>query len=193
MGYQDEVSLTVICLSMWNFLNTVLFVVVQDDDSNFHMDFIVAASNLRAENYEIAPADKHKVSRKFAWCWLWQMKWSLKLRQISLMLNVARVGLTPVCDECVMIAWHLPWRQLLHQQTRMLNQTLILTLCSGYLYVISENKLSSKQISDHMYNMTCQQLNLSKVYTYFPLSVLILESTKAYIFLWSCYVIIHVH
>lgn len=32
----------------------------KDDDSNFHMDFIVAASNLRAENYEIAPADRHK-------------------------------------------------------------------------------------------------------------------------------------
>lgn len=33
---------------------------MQDDDTNFHMDFIVAASNLRAENYEIAPADRHK-------------------------------------------------------------------------------------------------------------------------------------
>jgi hypothetical protein len=33
----------------------------QDDDSNFHMDFIVAASNLRAENYGISPADRHKV------------------------------------------------------------------------------------------------------------------------------------
>ena len=32
----------------------------KDDDTNFHMDFIVAASNLRAENYEIAPADRHK-------------------------------------------------------------------------------------------------------------------------------------
>nr|CAB3267419.1 ubiquitin-like modifier-activating enzyme 1 [Phallusia mammillata] len=32
----------------------------KDDDTNFHMDFIVAASNLRAENYEISPADRHK-------------------------------------------------------------------------------------------------------------------------------------
>lgn len=33
---------------------------MKDDDSNFHMDFIVACSNLRASNYEIAPADRHK-------------------------------------------------------------------------------------------------------------------------------------
>lgn len=32
----------------------------KDDDSNFHMDFIVAASNLRATNYSIPPADRHK-------------------------------------------------------------------------------------------------------------------------------------
>lgn len=32
----------------------------KDCDDNFHMDFIVAASNLRAENYDIPPADKHK-------------------------------------------------------------------------------------------------------------------------------------
>uniref|UniRef100_A0A1W7R9A6 E1 ubiquitin-activating enzyme n=1 Tax=Hadrurus spadix TaxID=141984 RepID=A0A1W7R9A6_9SCOR len=32
----------------------------KDDDTNFHMDFIVASSNLRAENYEIPPADYHK-------------------------------------------------------------------------------------------------------------------------------------
>jgi len=32
----------------------------KDDDSNLHMDFIVAASNLRAGNYSIEPADRHK-------------------------------------------------------------------------------------------------------------------------------------
>ncbi|XP_033745969.1 LOW QUALITY PROTEIN: ubiquitin-like modifier-activating enzyme 1 [Pecten maximus] len=32
----------------------------KDDDTNFHMDFIVACSNLRAENYDITPADRHK-------------------------------------------------------------------------------------------------------------------------------------
>lgn len=32
----------------------------KDDDSNLHIDFIVACSNLRAANYEIAPADRRK-------------------------------------------------------------------------------------------------------------------------------------
>lgn len=32
----------------------------KDDDNNFHMDYIVAASNLRAENYKITPADRHQ-------------------------------------------------------------------------------------------------------------------------------------
>lgn len=31
----------------------------KDDDTNFHMDFIVAASNLRASNYSIPLADRH--------------------------------------------------------------------------------------------------------------------------------------
>ncbi|MBC8064360.1 MAG: ThiF family adenylyltransferase, partial [Chlorobia bacterium] len=32
----------------------------KDDDSNHHIDFITAASNLRAENYSIVTADRHK-------------------------------------------------------------------------------------------------------------------------------------
>lgn len=36
--------------------------LAQDDDSNFHMDYIVAASNLRAENYDIPAADRHQVN-----------------------------------------------------------------------------------------------------------------------------------
>nr|POE51774.1 ubiquitin-activating enzyme e1 1 [Quercus suber] len=32
----------------------------KDDDTNFHIDFITAASNLRAENYKIVTADRHK-------------------------------------------------------------------------------------------------------------------------------------
>ena len=32
----------------------------KDDDSNHHIDFITAASNLRAENYAIAQADRHR-------------------------------------------------------------------------------------------------------------------------------------
>ncbi|KAJ9057189.1 E1 ubiquitin-activating protein [Entomophthora muscae] len=32
----------------------------KDDDSNHHMDFITAASNLRARNYRIAEADRHQ-------------------------------------------------------------------------------------------------------------------------------------
>ena len=32
----------------------------KDDDTNHHIDFITAASNLRAENYSIAIADRHK-------------------------------------------------------------------------------------------------------------------------------------
>ncbi|KAJ3092989.1 SPS-sensor component ptr3, partial [Quaeritorhiza haematococci] len=39
-------------------LNPVEF--EKDDDTNFHIDFITAASNLRAANYGISPADRHK-------------------------------------------------------------------------------------------------------------------------------------
>jgi ubiquitin-activating enzyme E1 len=33
----------------------------KDDDTNYHIDFIAAASNLRAANYEIQQADRHKI------------------------------------------------------------------------------------------------------------------------------------
>jgi ubiquitin-activating enzyme E1 len=33
----------------------------KDDDTNYHIDFITAASNLRAENYKIELADRHKI------------------------------------------------------------------------------------------------------------------------------------
>ncbi|RCI16896.1 hypothetical protein L249_2885 [Ophiocordyceps polyrhachis-furcata BCC 54312] len=32
----------------------------KDDDTNYHIDFITACSNLRAENYKIEPSDRHK-------------------------------------------------------------------------------------------------------------------------------------
>ncbi|KAI0988785.1 hypothetical protein GJ496_005334 [Pomphorhynchus laevis] len=35
----------------------------KDDDTNFHMDFITACSNLRAENYDIEPADMLETKR----------------------------------------------------------------------------------------------------------------------------------
>merc|ERR1719387_1063574 len=35
----------------------------KDDDTNFHVEFITAASNLRASNYKIAEADKLKTKQ----------------------------------------------------------------------------------------------------------------------------------
>jgi hypothetical protein len=35
----------------------------KDDDTNHHIDFIAAASNLRALNYGIEPADRHKTKQ----------------------------------------------------------------------------------------------------------------------------------
>ncbi len=35
----------------------------KDDDKNFHIDYIAATANLRAENYEIQPADRSKIKR----------------------------------------------------------------------------------------------------------------------------------
>uniref|UniRef100_A0A8C6UTR0 E1 ubiquitin-activating enzyme n=1 Tax=Neogobius melanostomus TaxID=47308 RepID=A0A8C6UTR0_9GOBI len=36
---------------------------LKDNDSNFHMDYITAASNLRAENYDIPAVDRHESKR----------------------------------------------------------------------------------------------------------------------------------
>uniref|UniRef100_A0A1X7VSA6 E1 ubiquitin-activating enzyme n=1 Tax=Amphimedon queenslandica TaxID=400682 RepID=A0A1X7VSA6_AMPQE len=41
-------------------LNMTALDFEKDDDTNYHMDFIVACSNLRAGNYSIEPADYHK-------------------------------------------------------------------------------------------------------------------------------------
>jgi ubiquitin-activating enzyme E1 len=61
----DEKELQEIILSLPNpasipgfRLNPVEF--EKDDDTNFHIDFITATSNLRAMNYGIQPADRHK-------------------------------------------------------------------------------------------------------------------------------------
>lgn len=35
----------------------------KDDDNNWHVDFVVACSNLRAANYGISPADRHETKR----------------------------------------------------------------------------------------------------------------------------------
>ncbi len=38
-----------------------VMLIYKDDDTNFHMAFVTAASNLRAAAYNIEPADRHKV------------------------------------------------------------------------------------------------------------------------------------
>ena len=58
--------------------------LLKDDDTNFHMDFIVATSNLRAANYDIAPADRHKVS------------YPIPAEKIDVVDLVSRLSLLPV-------------------------------------------------------------------------------------------------
>uniref|UniRef100_A0A8C5EE76 Ubiquitin-activating enzyme E1 n=1 Tax=Gouania willdenowi TaxID=441366 RepID=A0A8C5EE76_GOUWI len=56
-----SVNLWLCLFSVIPFSSPLLF--LNDDDSNFHMDYIVAASNLRAENYYIPAADRHQSKR----------------------------------------------------------------------------------------------------------------------------------
>lgn len=58
--------------------------LLKDDDTNFHMDFIVATSNLRAANYDIAPADRHKVS------------YPIPREKIDVVHLVSRLSLLPI-------------------------------------------------------------------------------------------------
>ncbi|XP_067908159.1 ubiquitin-like modifier-activating enzyme 1 isoform X2 [Heterodontus francisci] len=60
--YEHLVELKELISSCKNFTGCVMQPIdfEKDDDTNFHMDFIVAASNLRAENYNIPAADRHK-------------------------------------------------------------------------------------------------------------------------------------
>lgn len=65
LGMDMDTYIDVFCSSVSSFiLNDWCLTshLAQDDDSNFHMDYIVAASNLRAENYNIAAADRHQVN-----------------------------------------------------------------------------------------------------------------------------------
>ena len=39
---------------------------IQDDDFNYHIDFITRCANLRADNYHITNSDFHKARRKGA-------------------------------------------------------------------------------------------------------------------------------
>ena len=39
----------------------VNWAAAQDDDTNFHIDFIAATANLRATNYDIKTADRHRI------------------------------------------------------------------------------------------------------------------------------------
>lgn len=44
----------------------------QDNDSNFHMDFVAAAASLRAQNYGIPPANRNQVTVPLgAQAWRW--------------------------------------------------------------------------------------------------------------------------
>lgn len=56
----EELKASIPAPSEFNDLTLKIIEFEKDDDTNFHMDFIVAASNCRASNYQIALADRHK-------------------------------------------------------------------------------------------------------------------------------------
>uniref|UniRef100_A0A8C1W3C2 E1 ubiquitin-activating enzyme n=1 Tax=Cyprinus carpio TaxID=7962 RepID=A0A8C1W3C2_CYPCA len=61
-NFPHRIEHTLQVRSNFCFYQMLFFILVfQDDDSNFHMDYIVATSNLRAENYNIPTADRHKL------------------------------------------------------------------------------------------------------------------------------------
>uniref|UniRef100_A0A8C0L8F9 Ubiquitin like modifier activating enzyme 7 n=1 Tax=Canis lupus dingo TaxID=286419 RepID=A0A8C0L8F9_CANLU len=48
---------------LWGSVNTTVTRASQDNDSNFHMDFVAAAASLRAQNYGILPANRSQSKR----------------------------------------------------------------------------------------------------------------------------------
>ena len=59
----------------------------KDDDSNHHMDFITCCSNLRAENYDISPTDKHNVIKVFKMTFFSQISMKLFISNHVKLIN----------------------------------------------------------------------------------------------------------
>ena len=66
MDYEEEVAKLSSCLPSPESMAGLVLVPLEfekDDDSNFHMDFVVSCSNLRARNYRIKEESKHETKR----------------------------------------------------------------------------------------------------------------------------------